>query len=123
MPTPAPVFTRATSGPLRQVKSQHGMRYGSQQLARSYISLTVLAASDWFTHGWGIFLAGTVMIAGLTYIQYRGAGVYFKWQRWATYLALGSLALTIFVLILAAAGVLDFRAHFDALAGHGAYAK
>lgn len=84
---------------------------------------SLLSASDWFTHGWGIFIAGTVMIAFLTYIQYRGAGVYFKWQRWATYLALGSLAVTILVLILTAAGVLDFKAHFDELAGHGAYAK
>jgi amino acid transporter len=84
---------------------------------------SLLDAADWFTHGWGIFIAGSVMILSLTYLQYRGAGVYFTWQRWATYLALGSLALTIVVLLLAAVGVLDFRANFNELAGAGAYGQ
>jgi amino acid transporter len=84
---------------------------------------SLLDAADWFTTGWGIFIAGSVMILVLAYIQYRGAAVYFKWQRWATYLALGSLALTIIVLLLAAVGVLDFRANFNELAGPGAYGK
>jgi amino acid transporter len=83
----------------------------------------LLDAADWFSGDWGIFVAGTLMIVFLTYIQYRGAAVYFKWQRWATYLALGSLAVTIFVLALAAAGVLDFKANFNELAGPGAYGK
>jgi amino acid transporter len=83
----------------------------------------LLDAADWFSHGWGIFLAGTAMIVFLAYIQYRGAAVYFKWQRWATYLAFGSLAVTILVLILGAAGVLDFKANFNDLAGAGAYGK
>jgi amino acid transporter len=221
MPTTAGVFTRASSGLVRQVKTQDVMYYGVQQIALSYIvfivlawgfypgasmplaaliaaiagiamgicyamfatlyprsggeyvyltrtlapvagfavsfsfafwetfytgingaffslysvspmlagigvqsdSQTLLDVADWFTHGWGIFITGSVMIAFLTYIQYRGAAVYFKWQRWATYLALGSLALTIFVLLLAAAGVLDFRANFNELAGPGAYGQ
>ena len=221
MPTTAGVFTRASSGLVRQVKTQDVMYYGVQQIALSYIVFIVLAwgfypgasmplaaliatvaglamgicyamfatlyprsggeyvylsrtlapvvgfvvsfsfafwetfytgingaffslysispmlaglgvqsdskglldAADWFTHGWGIFIAGTVMILFLGYIQYRGAAVYFKWQRWATYLAFGSLALTIFVLILAAVGVLDFKANFNELAGPGAYGK
>jgi amino acid transporter len=83
----------------------------------------LLDAADWFSHGWGIFLAGTAMIVFLAYIQYRGAAVYFKWQRWATYLAFGSLAVTILVLILGAAGVLDFKANFNDLAGAGGYGK
>jgi amino acid transporter len=83
----------------------------------------LLDAADWFSHGWGIFLAGTAMIVFLAYIQYRGAAVYFKWQRWATYLAFGSLAVTILVLILGAAGVLDFKANFNELAGAGEYGK
>ncbi|HEV3097586.1 MAG TPA: APC family permease [Candidatus Dormibacteraeota bacterium] len=86
-------------------------------------SQTLLNAADWFTHGWGIFITGTVTIAVLAYLQYRGAGVYFRWQRWASYLALSSIALTILVLFLAWTGVLDFKSHFDALAGPGAYQK
>lgn len=221
MPTTAGVFTRTSSGLVRQVKTQDVLYYGVQQIALSYIVFIVLAwgfypgasmplaslvatvaglamgicyamfatlyprsggeyvylsrtlvpvvgfavsfsfafwetfytgingaffslysvspmlaalgvqsdnqslldAADWFTHGWGIFIAGTAMILPLAYLQYRGAGVYFKWQRWATYLALGSLALTIIVLLLAAVGVLDFRANFNDLAGPGAYGK
>lgn len=84
---------------------------------------SLLDAADWFTHDWGIFIAGSVMILFLAYLQYRGAAVYFKWQRWATYLAFGSLALTIIVLLLAAFGVLDFEANFNELAGNGAYDK
>ena len=57
------------------------------------------------------------------YLQYRGAGGYFRWQRWATYLSMVSLAVTLIVLSLAAAGVLDFHANFDRLAGAGAYDK
>jgi amino acid transporter len=83
----------------------------------------LLSASDWFTHGWGIFLAGSALIVGLTYLQIRGAGVYFRWQRWATNLALGSLAVTVLVLIIAAAGGLDFKTHFNDLIGAGAYEK
>jgi amino acid transporter len=83
----------------------------------------LLDAADWFSHGWGIFIAGSAMILGLAYIQYRGAAVYFKWQRWATYLAFASLAATILVLILAATGVFDFKANFNELAGAGAYDK
>jgi amino acid transporter len=221
MPATAGVFTRASSGLVRQVKTQDVMYYGVQQIALSYIVFIVLAwgfypgasmplaaliatlaglamgicyamfatlyprsggeyvylsrtltpvigfavsfsfafwetfytgingaffslysvspmlaglgvqtksqglldAADWFSHGWGIFIAGSVMIIGLTYIQYRGAAVYFRWQRWATYLAFGSLAVTILVLVLAATGVLDFKANFNDLAGAGAYGK
>jgi amino acid transporter len=83
----------------------------------------LLDAADWFTHGWGIFIAGSVMILFLTYIQYRGAAVYFKWQRWATWLAFASLGVTVLVLFLAAVGVLDFKANFNDLAGAGAYQK
>ncbi len=86
-------------------------------------SQALLNASDWFGHGWGIFVGGSAAIVLLVYLQYRGAGVYFRWQRWASYLAFGSLAVTVLVLLVAAAGGLDFKAHFDALAGSGAYDK
>ena len=72
---------------------------------------------------WGIFVGGSAMIIGLTWLQLLGAGVYFKWQRWATYLALGSLLVTLIVLFLGWIGALDFKAHFDALAGTGTYNK
>jgi amino acid transporter len=83
----------------------------------------LLDISSWFASGWGIFVGGSVMILLLSYLQYRGAGVYFRWQRWATYIALASLGVTIVVLILAAVDVLDFKANFDGLAGAGAYDK
>lgn len=86
-------------------------------------SQALLDISTWFSSGWGIFVGGSVMILALSYLQYRGAGVYFRWQRWATYIAFASLGVTIIVLILAAAGVFDFRANFNALAGSGAYDK
>lgn len=219
MPATAGVFTRASSGLVRQVKTQDVMYYGIQQIALSYIVFIVLAwgfypgasmplasliavvagiamgmcyamfaslyprsggeyvylsrtlhpavgfvvsfsfafweifyfgingaflslfslspffaalgvqteskalldISTWFAGKWGIFIGGSVMILALSYLQYRGAGVYFKWQRWGTYIALASLAITIVVLILAAAGALDFKANFNELAGAGAY--
>src|SRR5215813_13680438 len=86
-------------------------------------SQPLINASNWFAHGWGIFVGGSVAIVFVTYLQYRGARVYFNWQRWASYLALASLAVTIIVLIPASTGVLDFKAHFDALAGSGAYSR
>src|SRR5437762_9230716 len=86
-------------------------------------SHALLSASTWFSGKWGIFVGGSVMILGLTYLQILGAGVYFKWQRWATYLALGSLAVTLIVLFLGWAGVLDFKSHFNDLAGAGTYQK
>ena len=79
--------------------------------------------STWFAGKWGIFLGGSFMIIFLTILQLLGAGVYFKWQRWATYLALGSLAVTIIVLILGATGVLDFKSHLNDVIGAGTYQK
>jgi amino acid transporter len=86
-------------------------------------STGLLNASSWFTQGWGIFLTGTVAIAVLTYLQYRGVGVYFRWQRWASYVALSSIIITILVLLLATTGALSFQHNFDALGGSGAYDK
>jgi amino acid transporter len=86
-------------------------------------SHALLSASTWFSGHWGIFVGGSVMIIVLTYLQILGAGVYFKWQRWATYLALGSLAVTILVLLLGATGVLDFKSHVNDLMGAGTYQK
>ncbi len=45
MPTPAGVFTRASSGLVRQVKAQDVIYYGWQQIALSYLIFIVLAWS------------------------------------------------------------------------------
>lgn len=84
-------------------------------------STALLSFSTWLTEHWGIFITGSVTILALAYLQYRGAGTYFKWQRRASYLALASFVVTIVVLLLAVAGVFDFRVEFDGLAGAGAY--
>ena len=47
--------------------------------------------------------------------------MYFRWQRWGALLAMGSLAVTIVVLILGAVGAFDFKAAFDGVAGAGGY--
>lgn len=83
---------------------------------------TLLDISAWFAGKWGIFVTGSVMIVLMSLLQYRGAGVYFKWQRRAAYVSLASLAITLVVLILTAAGIFDFEANFNEVAGAGAYA-
>lgn len=89
-----------------------GVQTGSQAL---------LDASAWFASGIGIFIPGAIMILFHAILQYRGAGLWFRVQRVVSYVALASLLLTVLVLLLAAAGVLNFKANFDALAGAGAY--
>ena len=84
---------------------------------------TLMNMATWFSGHWGIFFTGSFMIIFFALLQYRGAGLYFRWQRWASYIAIISLLITFVVLILAATGVLDFKANFDHLAGTGAYAK
>jgi amino acid transporter len=86
-------------------------------------SSALLSLSGWFSREWGIFLSGSFMILFFAALQYRGAGLYFRWQRVASYVAAASLLITFVILGLAAAGVLDFRANFDALAGSGAYER
>jgi amino acid transporter len=219
MPAPSGVFTRASSGLVRQVKAQDVIYYGWQQIALSYLIFIVLAwsaypgasmewatvlatagglalgvcyallssvyprsggeyvfisriihpavgftasfsftfwqafyygingaflaiyaaspfcgvlgvqlnspglldASTWFGSHWGIFITGSVMVLFFALLQSTGLARYFRWQRWASYVAAISLVITIVVLILAATGVLDFKSNFDHLAGSGAY--
>jgi len=78
---------------------------------------------SFFGSNWGIFLSGVVMVLVLGGLLFRGAKVYFTFQRWAVWIALGSVALVIVVLALTAAGVFNFKGNFDALAGAGAYDK
>ena len=86
-------------------------------------SSALLNISTWFSSHWGIFLTGSFMIIFFAVLQARGIGRYFRWQRYASYLALVSLIITIIVLTLAATGVFDFQSNFNHLAGAGAYQR
>jgi amino acid transporter len=83
----------------------------------------LVSAGNWFSGKWGLFLGGTLVTVVFSLVQYRGAGTYFKAQRWASYITIVSLLCTIVTLALAAGGVLNFHQNFDALAGSGAYDK
>ncbi len=84
-------------------------------------SQTLLDIANWTGSGWGLFLVGLAMIVGMSWLHWRGAAVYFRWQKLASWLAIGSLGVTVIVLALAAMGTFDFKSNFDALAGTGAY--
>jgi amino acid transporter len=86
-------------------------------------SAGLISAGNWFSGKWGLFLGGTLVTVVFSLVQYRGAALYFKAQRWASYVTVVSLLCTIATLALAAGGVLNFHQHFDALAGSGAYDK
>src|ERR1700704_3602196 len=81
----------------------------------------LIDAGNWFSGKWGLFLGGVLVIGFFSIVQYRGAGVYFKIQRWASYITAASLLVTFITLALAATGVLDFHHNFDSAAGAGAY--
>lgn len=84
-------------------------------------SQRLIDAGNFFAGKWGLFLGGVLVIGVFSIVQYRGAGVYFKFQRWASYVTAVSLLITFVTLALAATGVLDFHHNFDAVAGAGAY--
>jgi amino acid transporter len=81
----------------------------------------LINAGNFFAGKWGLFIGGLLVIGVFSFVQYRGAGVYFKVQRWASYVTVVSLLVTFVTLALAATGVLDFHHNFDAAAGAGAY--
>ncbi len=83
----------------------------------------LLSVSTWFSHGTGVFVAGTVMILVMAALQYTGAGRYFRWQRWASYVAAASILITFIVLILMITGVFHFQSNFNHFNGTGSYAK
>jgi amino acid transporter len=83
----------------------------------------LLSVSTWFSSDWGVFITGSFMVIFFAGLQARGMGRYFRWQRYASYVAIVSLAITIIVLALAASGVFDFQSNFNHLAGSGAYQK
>ena len=81
----------------------------------------LINAGNFFAGKWGLFLGGLLVIGVFSLVQYRGAGLYFKVQRWASYVTAVSLVVTFITLALAATGVLNFHHEFDAAAGAGAY--
>lgn len=81
----------------------------------------MLDLATWFSSGIGMFVAGGAMVLLFAFLAYRGAAVYFRWQRWASYVALASIIITALVLAAGAVGILDFKANFDAVVGAGAY--
>jgi amino acid transporter len=81
----------------------------------------LIAVGDWFGGPWGLFFGGTLVIGVFSIVQYLGVGLYFKAQRWSSYVAVVSLVVTVVTLILASTGVLNFQHNFDAVAGPGAY--
>jgi amino acid transporter len=83
----------------------------------------LLSVSTWFSSEWGVFITGSFMVVFFAGLQARGMGRYFRWQRYASYVAIVSLIITIIVLALAASGVFHFQANFNHLAGSGAYQK
>ena len=80
------------------------------------------STGTWFASHNGIFITGSVLVVFIGYMVYRGMRGFFRMQRWAGLLALGSVLLTIIILALGAAGALHFATDFNAVAGRGAYA-
>jgi amino acid transporter len=81
----------------------------------------LISAGSWVAGNWGLFISGTTVVILMGILQGRGLGLYFKWQRWASYVAFGSLLFTVLILILAATGVFSFVHNFNSLAGPDAY--
>jgi amino acid transporter len=84
-------------------------------------SKELLDIANWFGSPAGIFAGGLFLIVVMSFLHYRGAAVYFRWQRWAAILAMISVVITVIVLVLGAVGTLDFKASFDVAAGAGSY--
>jgi amino acid transporter len=91
-------------------------------LGLQWHSSALTSAGTWFSSHNGIFVMGSVMVLFIGFMVYRGLHGFFRLQRWAGLFALGSVLLTIVVLILGKSGVLHFATNFNAIAGSGAYA-
>ena len=77
----------------------------------------------WLGSGWGVFIAGTFIVALVAFLAYRGMGTFFRIQRWCTLIGLGSVVVTLAVLALGGLGVLDFKSAYDSAVGAGAFDK
>jgi amino acid transporter len=69
----------------------------------------------------GLFTIGMVVMVLSTVALIAGMRIYFRAQKWIFVIAGLSLAVTLVVLILGAAHVLNFQSHLDSIAGAGAY--
>jgi amino acid transporter len=81
----------------------------------------LINAATWLSGSGGLFLGGTFIIVFFGFLQARGLGTYFKWQRYSSYLAIAGILFTILILTLAALGVFNFVHNFNSLAGAHAY--
>src|SRR5215472_2080521 len=90
-------------------------------LGLQWHSSGLTSAGTWFAGHNGTFVMGTLMIVFIGFMLYRGMRGFFRLQRWAGLFALGSVLLTIVVLILGSSGVLHFAPDFNGVAGAGAY--
>jgi amino acid transporter len=86
-------------------------------------SQSLTDVGTFFGKDYGIFLTGASVVLFFAVIQTRGLGLYFKIQKWASFVMLGSLGITLLVLLLTATGVIDFQSQFDNVAGSGSYHK
>jgi amino acid transporter len=84
---------------------------------------SLTSVGNWFGTDWGIFITAAVIIVLLSYLLHRGMRTYFRVQRWIGIGALGSVLLTIIVLVLGKAGVLHFAQNLNELSGPGSYGK
>lgn len=82
---------------------------------------TLINLGDFFAGSTGYFLVAAVTIIFFGYQLHQGMRTYFRWQKYAAFLAFGGLGVTILVMALGSAGVFDFQANFNALAGSGSY--
>lgn len=90
-------------------------------LGLQWHSSGLTSAGTWFAGHNGTFVTGSVMICFIGYMVYRGMRGFFRLQRWAGLFALGSVLLTIVVLILGATGTLHFGSQLNAVAGSNVY--
>lgn len=77
----------------------------------------------WLGTSWGVFIAGTCLVAFVAFLAFRGMGTFFRVQRWCTVIGLASVVLTLLVLALGGLGVLHFQSAYDSALGSGAFAK
>ena len=80
-------------------------------------------AGTWVGSDWGKLVVGGADVLLFGFLLYRGMGLYFRVQKWLFVVAGISLLATFGVLIVGAAGGLDFHRNFDEVVGQGAYAK
>jgi amino acid transporter len=86
-------------------------------------SSAISSIGDFVGSKTGIFLIGLVVMVGVTWALVKGMRLYFRIQKLFFAIAAASLLLTLVILFLGAVGAISFRGQFDAVAGHGSFAK